>query len=150
MPARRGAEEARGGIAEAPRRREDAPRAAVATSPAWHAQKAANVAPKAIGEDTLARLAEEGTEVEVRAGATSVHIVPEHTEQDRLEVSFSEYALIQSVLDVFPGAELVSLVKRPKHDGADSPKRKVFELHVTDALRERVSRLNPVTGIERK
>lgn len=128
----------------------DAPTPSQAAPLAWRPSRSATEAPRAIPEDAARLLAEQGIEAEVREGATSVHLVPEYTEEDRLEISFEGYALIQSALELFPGAELVSLVKRPKTSPASEPRRKVFELHVTDALRKRMERLDPRTGTERK
>lgn len=39
-------------------------------------------------------------------------LVPSYTSADRLELSIDDFAVLQTVLQVFPGAEVVSIAKR--------------------------------------
>ena len=117
---------------------------------AWENKSASSTPPRPIADDVVRSMAESGTEIEIRAGESTIHVVPEHTDQDRLELTFREYAVVQSLLEVFPGSTFVSLTKKPKGQNQEATRKKVFEIRSTDELRERVSRLDPATGLERK
>lgn len=99
-------------------------------------------------EETVQAFRQEGVEVELQ-GQDDFHVVPERTGADRLEMTFDEFSLVRAVMEVFPGTKLLSF-KKADPNRREEKKRKVFELVVTDELRERCKRLDPRTGIPKE
>lgn len=118
---------------------------------AWEAPKAGPASPWPIGDAVVAGLVATQTEVHLEAPGLDLWVVPEHTEQERLEITFAEFALLRALTEAFPGSRLVSLTKAdPTAPEGSGARRKVFELVITEEMIKKIKRLNPATGLDKE
>ncbi len=107
-------------------------------------------APGGILDVAFAEVEKLGLEAVLSGSGVQVFVVPEHTNQDRLEVTWKEVGILYALLRIFPGSHMVSLTKPDVNNRGESSRKKIFELVITDELVERIARLNPATGLDRE
>jgi hypothetical protein len=66
---------------------------------------------EAIPADDIAAFKAVGVEVQLDIGSASVHLVPEYTNQNRIELSIEHAATLRRLLDAFPGARVAHIAR---------------------------------------